>query len=290
MLNNLLKYSLKLAGKRTLQILLRLHKPLVLRNKKLENIHAGETCFIFANGGSLKYYDISKLPNNPSIVCSYSLIDKRIESLNIKYYVTTDSYSLYSFLYNNHPDEKKIQLNKIKQIFADIFKNYKHISTFVNITNIYAKVCRRQNINYYHYFEDKDSYNHDLAGSFSNCRGALDTMLGVAKYLGFSKAVLFGCDYLGSPAMEGHFYSDRKQFSEQNEDHLTQYRSKVKLAAEGIEIIVILPEGVRSPVFEFASYENYFNLKKEHRENRDFIDEKHLDMMRDASKLNQIGM
>ena len=64
-----------------------LHKPIVKKNKQFRNINSGKTCFILANGGSLKYYDISKLPKNDIIVCSYSLIDKRLKSLNINYYV-----------------------------------------------------------------------------------------------------------------------------------------------------------------------------------------------------------
>jgi hypothetical protein len=38
-------------------------------------------------------------------------------------------------------------------------------------------------------------------------------MLGVAKYMGFSNAILLGCDYLGSPPVMGHFYADCKPFN-----------------------------------------------------------------------------
>ena len=75
-----------------------MHKPLVFRNKRFKDIHRGETCYILANGGSLKYYDISKLPKRDTITCSYALIDKRLNSMNVKYFVHTDSYTLYPFL------------------------------------------------------------------------------------------------------------------------------------------------------------------------------------------------
>ncbi len=166
------------------------HKPLIEKNKELKNIHAGETCFIFANGGSLKYYDVSSLPQIPSIVCSFQLLDKGMESLNVKYNITTDSYSLYSLLYNAQPDIGRVQKNKLRPIFAGVLNKYKNVKTFANITNFHSTLCRRENMHYYYHFGDNSSYSHDLAGSFANCRGALDTMLGVAKYLGFSKAVL----------------------------------------------------------------------------------------------------
>ena len=265
------------------------HKPLIEKNKELKNIHAGETCFIFANGASLKYYDISSIPQNPAIVCAYQLLDKGMASLNVKYNVTTDSYSLYSLLFNTYPHVRRFQKSKIRPINSAIFNKHKHITTFANITNFYSTLCRRENMHYYYHFGDKSSYSHDLAGSFANCRGALDTMLGVAKYLGFSKAVLIGCDYLGTPAVMGHFYADSKPFYE-NDEHLAEYRARLKVAAEGIDVTVILPEGSTSPEFDFDSYENYFGLKKEYRENVEFVDGEHLDLLRDAHQSSQAIM
>jgi len=288
--NAIKKFSGRLARK-LMQAFWAMHRPLVLQNKQLKNIHTGETCFIFANGASLKYYDISKLPKKPAIVCTYSLIDRRASLLNVKYYVTTDSYSLYSILYNTYPFIRKFQWNKIRQLYLDIFKGAGDLITFVNITNFYSSLCRRGNIKYYYRFEDKESFNHDLAGSFSNCRGALDTMLGVAKYLGFSRAVLIGCDYLGTPPVMGHFYADSRPFSlKPGEDRLADYRARIKIAAEGIDVTVILPDGVTSPDFRFDSFENYFSLEKEYKENTEFIDSRHLEMLRAAAAVSQAQM
>ena len=265
-----------------------LHKPIVKKNKKFRNMHSGKTCFILANGGSLKYYDISKLPKNDIIVCSYSLIDNRLKSLNIKYYIHSDSYSLYPIQFNEHPDAKKLQINKIQNIFNKIFKSNKIVS-FVNITNIYSKVCRRKNIFYYHSFQGSQTLSDDISGNFTNCKAALDIMLGVAKYMGYSKAVLLGCDYLGAPPLMGHFYADKKPFLMPDED-FSDYRSNVKLISEGIELLVILPEGTMSPEFNYDSYENYFGLKKEYFNNYDFIDVEYLDLMREASGSHQMNM
>ena len=267
-----------------------MHRRLVFKNKKLKNIHAGETCFILANGGSLKYYNISKLPKFPSIACSFSLLDKRLESSKPNYYVIAESYSFYSLIYNTVPHVKKFQINKMKLIFDDIFKTNPDTKIFTNISNFYARICRGKNIQYYHYFEDKNSFNHDLAGSFSNCRGSLDTMLGVAKYLGFTEALLFGCDYLGTSPMEGHFYSDKKPLSSIDTDNFREYHNKVKLAADGIDVTVILPKGVTSTSFKSESYEDRFGLERENNKNNDIIDGRHLKMLRDAAASKQIYM
>ena len=267
-----------------------MHRRLVFKNKKLKNIHAGETCFILANGGSLKYYNISKLPKFPSIACSFSLLDKRLESSKPNYYVIAESYSFYSLIYNTVPHVKKFQINKMKLIFDDIFKTNPDTKIFTNISNFYARICRSRDIHFYHYFEDDKSFNDDLSGSFSNCRGTLDTMLGVAKYLGFKEAILFGCDYLGTSPMEGHFYSNKKPLSSIDKEYFREYRDKIKLAADGIDVTVILPKGVTSPCFKSETYEDRFGLERENNRNEDIIHERHMKMLRDAARSNQIYM
>lgn len=266
------------------------HKPLVAKNEKLKGIHANETCFIFANGASLKYYDISNIPNTPAIVCAYQLIDRRMAGVNVKYYVAgVDSYSMYSVLYNTYPAVRRFQISRIKKIFAGVLEQCDNITCFANITNFYSSLCRRKNMYFFHYFEDKEGFSDDLGGSFSNCRAAIDTMLGVAKYVGFSEAVLIGCDYLGTPPTMGHFYADSAPFAETH-SHLAEYRSRVKRAASGISVRVILPEGSVSPDFEYDSYENYFGLERQYRENIELIDGKYIEMLRRAARANQAQM
>ncbi len=268
----------------------RAHRFLVLRNKKFKNIHAGETCYIFGNGGSLKYYDISKLSKDtPVIVCSYSLIDKRMEALNIKYMVVTDSYNLYPWLYNTYPHVRKFQLNRVRPILKKIMEKTKGVHLFTSLTNLYATLFWKNSLNYVFHFGYKTPMSDDMAGNFSNVAGAADVMLATAKYLGFSKAIVMGCDYFGTPPMLGHFYADYEPFEWSSTDYV-DYRARVKVASEGIDVLVILPEGVTSPDFKYDSYENYFGLAKKYQENHEFIDTSDLKMLWIAAKSFQTIM
>jgi hypothetical protein len=247
----------------------RCHKNLVKKNVKYKNKHAGETCFIFANGGSLKYYDISRLPKYPIIGCTHTLIDNRAKDLNVKYIALTDSYILYPVVFNTYPFIRKFQKNKIRNIIDIGIKNNSKVEYFVNLTNFYSRVCRSKNINYYYHFGDKKSGSVDLSSNFSTMDGALDIMIGMAKFLGFKKAILIGCDYLGSPPVMGHFYADSKPFSG---NYMKDYCARIKAISSGIDLLVILPKGVFSPDFPFDSYENYFGLERSYLENSEFID------------------
>ena len=206
-----------------------------------------------------------------------------------------DSYILYPFLFNTSPQIRKIQTNKIKKIFWDSVRGYnKGITIFTSLTNIYASFFKRLNINFFHHFEMKESNSCDLSGDFSTCHGALDVMLGMAQYMGFSKAIVMGCDYLGTPIMQGHFYADGRHkphySSKHHEEGYSNYRQRVKAVGKDIETLVILPEGVTSPDFNYDSYENYFGLEKNYRNNFDFIDQKYIELLREAAESNQTIM
>ena len=265
------------------------HRSIVQKNRQFKDIHSGETCFIFGNGASLKYYDISKLPKNPAIVCAYSLVDKRMHDLNIKYYVFNESYSLYPFVFNTYPHIRKFQRNKILNIFAESLKKYKNVEVITNLTNFYSTVLPRSRTNYIYHFGRRNVLSCDMSDSFGACAGALDYMLGIAKYMGFSKAIILGCDYLGSPPQMGHFYYDSDPFWG---DYNEEYCKRVKKVVNHLEIdvLAILPEGSHSPDFEFDTYENHFGLERYCRENYEFIDPYFLSFMRSASKSDQILM
>ncbi|SVE15729.1 uncharacterized protein METZ01_LOCUS468583, partial [marine metagenome] len=193
----------------------KLHKKIVRKNLKFKNIHKDETCLIVANGGSLKSYDISNISDLPAIGCTYTLIDKRAQSLNFKYFIFSEQYLFYSLFYNFQSAYKKkfrFQKNIIRKIFEKTIARNPNINYFINLTNYYSEVSRNPNINYFYHFGDSTSDSYDLAGNFSAMQGALEIMLSTAQYLGFSKAILLGCDYLGKPVIRGHFYADSKPF------------------------------------------------------------------------------
>ena len=53
-----------------------LHRKYIKINLNLKDIHKGETCYIFGNGGSIKYYDLSLFNNHIGIGLNY-LLQKR---------------------------------------------------------------------------------------------------------------------------------------------------------------------------------------------------------------------
>ena len=48
-----------------------IRRKLEYKNNKLENIHDGESCYIFGDGHSIKYYDISNFNDKIGIACNH---------------------------------------------------------------------------------------------------------------------------------------------------------------------------------------------------------------------------
>jgi hypothetical protein len=263
------------------------HKAVVQNNLKYQNIHKGETCLIFGNGGSLKYYDLSAIGKKYlSIGCTYSLVDKRLSGLEMNYCVIPSAYFFYYF--RLHSYAKKIIINLIGKIVKKIIIKNTNTRFFVSLTNYYSLFCRSHSLSYFHHFGDKTSNSYDLAGNFSTTTGALEMMISLAKFMGFAKVILLGCDYLGSPTLEGHFYADSIPFYGADKP---EYVTRIKKVAGELDVVVILKKGSLCPVFESYNFEEYFGAPEYYQSNTEFIDEEYLIMMRKAEeKYTQIWM
>lgn len=255
------------------------------RNLEFKNKHKGETCIIMANGGSLKYFDISKLPNIPKIGCSYSLIDNRLEKNGLNYCIFSDSYLLYPF--RPHSYNNKIQRNFIAPILKKILKNNPNTIFFTNLTNCLSFLQTPKNIRFFHHFGNKNNDLFDLTKIFNMSNGALSIMIGVAKYMGFKKAILIGCDYLGSPKYEGHFYCNGvPNFG--NDDQF--YIESIRKISKDIDIQCIFPKGVISKHYNYSSFEEFFEIPETYIENIDIIDTNYIGMMEKCAYYGQVYM
>jgi hypothetical protein len=265
--------------KRILASFWNLQKYKVRKNKKFKNIHKGETCFIFGNGASLKYYDFNVIPKDiPIITCGFGLFDKRLKSKNIQYNIFSDSYSTYPLVYNDYIDG--IQKNPMFRIAKKMINENKSVHFFISLTNKFSFFKKPKNVSYWHHFGNKASSSYNLAGEFSTSSCALDMMIGVARYLGFSNAILFGCDYLCTPKMEGHFYTSTiPKFGKDN----IEYVNRIAKNVGNLDILVICPKASSGINFQSKTFEEYFGVKEIYQTNKEIIGEKNMELFYEIS-------
>ena len=273
-------------------------KNLVKENEKFKDIHKGETCFILGNGASLKHYDLSVLSDKVTMGCTYSLIDKRLISTGLNYCVFPSAYLMFPLwrcrgTKKGHIKGGDIQLNSLSPIFKKIIKENNKTRFFISLTDRYAFLKKPENISYVYHFGNKNEFSYDLSGCFNVLTGALDMMLGTAKYLGFSKVVLLGCDYLGSPLMTGHFYSvDKPLVGKLIGDYNADYGNRIKKVADELklDVLTIFPKGIKSPVFKSQSFSEYFGLDEQYHNQSQIIIQDYYDMLKLADLKRQIHM
>ena len=56
------------------------------KNKQFKNIHKEESCYIFGNGASLKYYDLKLFDDRISIGCGALFCHNDIKKIDLKYH------------------------------------------------------------------------------------------------------------------------------------------------------------------------------------------------------------
>ncbi|CAM8381156.1 hypothetical protein [Candidatus Methylopumilus planktonicus] len=262
-----------------------LHKFFVWKNVKHKNINSGKTCLIFGNGGSLRYYDFSALPDLPAFCTTHSLADKRMKDVDVRYWILSDPYLLYPLRYMDF--HKKIFKNKLLPIFKRYALNNFNVTLITSLTNLYSFFWHSNKIIYFHHFGKKSNLSYDLSENFTSCGGSLDIMIGAARYFGFSKAILLGCDYLGSPKLEGHFYGNNAPFVGMDDP---SYCSRIKEIAGDLEIVVVLPEGHKSTFFSYVNFGKYFGVAEKYQSRESLIDQECLAMMTEASQYKQIHL
>ena len=144
-------------------------KPLRERIKAYKNVHKGESCYLFGDGVSIKYFDLNHFKDKISIPCGFLLFHNDFNVLNVPYALLIETYYFYPFtrLNRNATPPRKISLNKIQQQYRhEISKNEK-IEFFINLSNY--PVLFKKNIFYVYKDIPDDSLKNDFISNKFNC-------------------------------------------------------------------------------------------------------------------------
>ena len=102
--------------------------------KKLNNLHLGEECYIFGDGLSLKYYDLSLFNDKPSICSNNFIFHKDFEKLDVKYYSIYEPYWFLPFFVSGFKGIKFLR-NLIQKKHLKKFKAFPDVTFFSDISN-----------------------------------------------------------------------------------------------------------------------------------------------------------
>jgi len=266
-------------------ILKKLSKNIISRNKKYLNIHKNDECYIFGNGLSLKYYDLSLFNDKIGIACGPVFSHKNFRNTKIKYLYEGHPFFFYR-IWKNPYRVFSIEKNLLGNFYKNNLKKIKDIDFFCSLSNYFG--IRGENINFLHHFDQEfNGFNYpSIDNEFTSMKSALMGMIGLSINMGFKRIILVGCDYCMSPSIIGHFFEkgeikDNLNFNE-NSSYLEQFKTLKNI---NIDIEILTPNSdFSSTLFKCVTYQELMNSKPKFSKNTDLISNE------DLKILNESGM
>jgi len=215
----------------------------IKKNKKFFNLHEGEECYLFGNGHSIQYFDLSKFADKISFGCNLLSMHKDVSELDLRYYIET-----HPFIFGKYWRGVKGGFHIEENPFYKYYHSMKNedYEKFIHVSN-YPFTKNYNKFSYVHNFKrydlSLDTLNFSLSSSFA--AGGLITMIGLAIYMGFKKIYLVGCDYWFAPRGERHFYFNGDSPCSEG-DFL--YSDLMNIISSKVELVVVTRYGVKSPV------------------------------------------
>jgi len=248
---------------------LQIRQMLEYKNFKLEGKHKGESCYIFGDGVSIKWFDLDAFPEKPAFGLNRFPFHKQANSLNIRYGIHLNSFYFYPYIMLPAGEDKKWWRNKIKDKDVDLFKKNKGIDYFVSLSNY--PTLRGSNI--FHLFSTINDLDFDYlqecqANEVGVYDGSLHAAISLAIYMGFEEIVLVGCDYTHENSRIGHWYEKGKGTLVLHKDYQRRF---LEIACKYAKIITITTEG-GGDVISGVPYQEFTGRPVSFRENYEITD------------------
>ena len=264
----------------------------------LNNIE-DNSCYIFGDGKSLKYYDLKNFSLLPSISIGNLSIHNDVELLNYKYSIICDpfvcvpkkngfDYLRRSYQYFNEKEYKKTKdllLPPSKIIKATKFSIHKLLFSNNDSYLKTNKVFHCSNYYFSKHLENCFYYNNVLIlndkidkcilnSNYNIFASSLRFSIYFAIMLGFKKIYLVSCDYIDIEPRVGHWFETGKPIISTGKND-TAYLDFMR---QFVEIKVITLK--KSYGENYISYKDFFGKDLEYKENFEIVSREKLEILK----------
>ena len=238
------------------------------------NIHKGETCYIFGDGPSIKWFDYRMFTDQIGIACGNQFLHNDFNLLKIKYYTIPEPWLFCPPIIQPHRNLK--DHTKITREYKLIFGEHCKIKIFINLSNYLF--MRGDNIYYIHRY--LKMFNKKLRGlsGVDPFGGSFHTVLSLAYLMGFSNVYLIGFDaWVLSPHRTRRWYEKGEgDIYTPNPNNIGWF---INLMAEQMSITAITYNGHTSSIVETVDYKDYTGEEPKYKENIQICDKRYLNLM-----------
>lgn len=254
--------------------LFQLSKPILQKSSKFYNIHKGESCYIFGDGISIKFFDLKNFTDKIGIACNYIPFHNDFNYLNAQYCVNSAPY-FFSPYFGYKDTVFKKYLFETSKIYKEIVTKNPQKTFFFNLSNYPFISGNNVHFNFKKYIAD-NLPNNFISNRISCFDGVLRNSVSLAIYLGFENIYLIGCDYTFSPSQHYHWYESGEGLIKSIDNYQTDF---FNIAAEFADITTITLNG-KSDLLSYISYESFTGKKLEYKENINIISDRYLQTLK----------
>lgn len=234
--------------------------------ERFNHRHEGETCYIFGDGPSIKWFDFSEFGNHPAICCGMIPFHKDFDKLDVRYIALVEPWLFVPKLF-----QPKI-LHCLRQVAAEYKCRIAGLSDkefFVSLSNRFSLSGKNINYVYRNLPNPRNAIDKQL-NQFDCFGGSFHASLSLAYYMGFKKIYLVGFDaWTIQPARTLRWYElgDGEYFDPTN--FALEY---LKVLKPEIDIYTISKDGESCNV-KNISYASYTGKQPEYKENYELLSE-----------------
>lgn len=239
------------------------------RLERFSNKHIGESCYVFGDGPSIKWFDLDQFADHPAICCGMIPFHKDFVKLRIKYATLA---APWVFLPKLLQPRMYHLLGGIASEYKRLVRNARHIEFFINLSNM-PSLSGANVTHIYRGLPRERNFTDGLLRGFDLFAGSFHASLTLAYYLGFSKIYLVGFDaWTIQPSRNMHWYERGEGVFFEPVNLATDFLDVIRRSAD---IYTISADGQSKNVVNI-SYESYTGKKPLFRENDQLLAPHHL--------------
>lgn len=173
--------------------------------RRFKGLHRGETCYIFGDGPSLKWFDLSRFRDQPAICCGMLPFHNQFSDLDVRYCLLIEPWAFTPNFIRTTIAPHADSIGIIDAYRSAMDQNRDRIF-FVHATNRPWLVGK----NIYYVFRTLPGASGStgaLLSRYNLFAGSFHASLSLAWYFGFSRVYLAGFDgWTIDPPKAGHWY------------------------------------------------------------------------------------
>lgn len=229
--------------------------------------HAGQECYIFGAGISLKWMDLHQFSDRPSILGNMLIYHKEVNALRIPYCTITEPLWFWPLFPYRGSGKLQVLKHSVHEEYRKSISQNPETIFFINFSNY--PVARFSNALYVsRFYKPPFEKNNPFSEREDSHGGTFKFQLSLAIYLGFKKAYLVGHDYTHTPSRSLHFYEKGEGLLDGHKDFSREF---INYAKQHIELVTVTLDG-GSETMNSMTYKELTGKEPRFRENIDIVD------------------